>query len=141
VLVENGGFGAQSAAPIARQVLDYYLLGKVPAGIKPEDPCRDRRRLPRPPNDPDVLGFVRKWLRFLLSILRRLSILMLLILGAPTYSAVIMVSASPERISRTLAINTTVSLPGHVAGRRSHAAPSACMSIALPLYALGVSYC
>jgi cell division protein FtsI/penicillin-binding protein 2 len=30
VLVENGGFGAQSAAPIARQVLDYWLLGKVP---------------------------------------------------------------------------------------------------------------
>ena len=31
VIVENGGFGARSAAPIARTVLDYYLLGKVPA--------------------------------------------------------------------------------------------------------------
>jgi penicillin-binding protein 2 len=30
VLVENGGFGAAAAAPIARQVLDYYLLGKLP---------------------------------------------------------------------------------------------------------------
>ncbi len=30
ILVENGGFGARAAAPIARQVLDYYLLGKVP---------------------------------------------------------------------------------------------------------------
>jgi penicillin-binding protein 2 len=38
VLVENGGFGAESAAPIARAVLDYYLLGKLPAGIAPEDP-------------------------------------------------------------------------------------------------------
>ena len=28
VLVENAGFGARAAAPIARQVLDYYLLGK-----------------------------------------------------------------------------------------------------------------
>ncbi len=28
VLVENGGFGSQSAAPIARQVIDYYLLGR-----------------------------------------------------------------------------------------------------------------
>ena len=37
VLVENGGFGAQSAAPIARMVLDYYLLGKLPAGAAPED--------------------------------------------------------------------------------------------------------
>lgn len=37
VLVENGGFGAQSAAPIARQVLDYYLLGKLPKEAAAED--------------------------------------------------------------------------------------------------------
>ena len=37
VLVENGGFGAQSAAPIARMVIDYYLLGKLPAGAAKED--------------------------------------------------------------------------------------------------------
>jgi penicillin-binding protein 2 len=43
VLVENGGFGARAAAPIARTVLDYYLLGKLPdapagrAGVAPED--------------------------------------------------------------------------------------------------------
>jgi penicillin-binding protein 2 len=37
VLVENGGFGAQSAAPIARMVMDYYLLGKLPAGAAQED--------------------------------------------------------------------------------------------------------
>ena len=37
VLVENGGFGAQAAAPIARQVFDYYLLGNKPAGPAPED--------------------------------------------------------------------------------------------------------
>ena len=30
VLVENGGHGGAVAAPIARKVLDYYLLGKVP---------------------------------------------------------------------------------------------------------------
>jgi penicillin-binding protein 2 len=38
VLVENGGFGAQAAAPIARTVLDYYLLGKkagVPVVVAP----------------------------------------------------------------------------------------------------------
>jgi penicillin-binding protein 2 len=29
VLVENGGFGAQAAAPIARQVIDYVLTGKT----------------------------------------------------------------------------------------------------------------
>ncbi|MDI6747555.1 MAG: penicillin-binding protein 2 [Rhodocyclaceae bacterium] len=37
VLVENGGFGAQAAAPIARQVFDYYLLGKLPKGMAPTD--------------------------------------------------------------------------------------------------------
>ncbi len=37
VLVENGGFGAQSAAPIARMVLDYYLLGKLPKGAAKDD--------------------------------------------------------------------------------------------------------
>jgi penicillin-binding protein 2 len=35
VLVENGGFGAQTAAPIARQVLDYFLLGDPGKGPAP----------------------------------------------------------------------------------------------------------
>ena len=30
VLVENGGHGASAAAPVARAVLDFYLLGKEP---------------------------------------------------------------------------------------------------------------
>ncbi|MDP1735688.1 MAG: penicillin-binding protein 2 [Sulfuritalea sp.] len=37
ILVENGGFGAQAAAPIARLVLDYYLLGKRPNAPAPVD--------------------------------------------------------------------------------------------------------
>ena len=43
VLVENGGFGAQAAAPIARAVFDYYLLGQkprapAPPGTGPREP-------------------------------------------------------------------------------------------------------
>jgi penicillin-binding protein 2 len=38
VLVENGGFGARAAAPIARQVIDYHLLGKVPTAPAKEGP-------------------------------------------------------------------------------------------------------
>jgi len=34
VIVENGGFGATAAAPIARAVLDYYLLGKSPDPVR-----------------------------------------------------------------------------------------------------------
>jgi len=33
VIVENGGFGARAAAPIARTMLDYFLLGKLPQGM------------------------------------------------------------------------------------------------------------
>ncbi|MDB5798927.1 MAG: mrdA [Paucimonas sp.] len=35
LIVENGGFGATAAAPIARQALDYYLLGKRPVVKEP----------------------------------------------------------------------------------------------------------
>ncbi|MEO8441062.1 MAG: penicillin-binding protein 2 [Betaproteobacteria bacterium] len=42
VLVENAGFGARAAAPIARQVLDYYLLGKQPTPVKPDDSATGR---------------------------------------------------------------------------------------------------
>jgi penicillin-binding protein 2 len=31
IVVENGGHGGSTAAPIARQVFDFYLLGKMPA--------------------------------------------------------------------------------------------------------------
>ncbi len=30
IVVENGGFGSEAAAPIVRSALDYYLLGKKP---------------------------------------------------------------------------------------------------------------
>ena len=45
VIVENGGFGARAAAPIARTVLDYYLLGKLPAALQAdaEDDVEDDR--------------------------------------------------------------------------------------------------
>ena len=36
VLVENGGFGATAAAPIAREVLDFFLLSKLPDPKKPK---------------------------------------------------------------------------------------------------------
>jgi penicillin-binding protein 2 len=41
VLVENGGFGAQAAAPIARMVIDYYLLGRTPDGPAKEDDVQE----------------------------------------------------------------------------------------------------
>lgn len=34
VLAENGGHGGSTAAPIARKVFDYYLLGKVPTPLE-----------------------------------------------------------------------------------------------------------
>ncbi|HQN64755.1 MAG TPA: penicillin-binding protein 2 [Methylophilus sp.] len=34
VIVENGGHGGSAAGPIARKVMDYYLLGKLPVAEK-----------------------------------------------------------------------------------------------------------
>ncbi|MFA7503967.1 MAG: penicillin-binding protein 2 [Burkholderiaceae bacterium] len=35
VIMENAGFGAAAAAPLARKVLDYHLLGKLPPDTDP----------------------------------------------------------------------------------------------------------
>lgn len=40
LIVENGGFGAQAAAPIARKVFDYVLLGKLPKDTPEPFPAR-----------------------------------------------------------------------------------------------------
>jgi penicillin-binding protein 2 len=45
VIVENGGFGARAAAPIARTMLDYYLLGKLPPGMEQATPEDDAAEL------------------------------------------------------------------------------------------------
>jgi hypothetical protein len=37
-LVENGGFGATAAAPIARKVLDSYLLAEDAPAMAPNAP-------------------------------------------------------------------------------------------------------
>ncbi|ODV40728.1 penicillin-binding protein 2 [Cupriavidus sp. UYMMa02A] len=38
LIVENAGFGAAVAAPIARKVMDYYLLGKWPSELEASAP-------------------------------------------------------------------------------------------------------
>lgn len=46
VLVENGGFGATAAAPIARAALDYWLLGKNSLGLPRPSTCAISHRNP-----------------------------------------------------------------------------------------------
>jgi penicillin-binding protein 2 len=41
ILVENGRHGGATAGPIAREVFDYYLLGKKPVNVKRLDPGAD----------------------------------------------------------------------------------------------------
>jgi penicillin-binding protein 2 len=50
VLVENGGFGAAAAAPIARKVLDAFLLGvdAVPEPKKTAAPVHTTAEVPKP---------------------------------------------------------------------------------------------
>jgi penicillin-binding protein 2 len=40
VIVENGGHGGSAAGPIARKVMDYYLLGKLPTIETPTDAAK-----------------------------------------------------------------------------------------------------
>ncbi len=54
VLVENGGFGARAAAPIARVAIDYFLLGKVPPGMGPLLTDRLPPEAARRPDSPRV---------------------------------------------------------------------------------------
>ncbi len=55
VLVENAGFGARAAAPVARKVLDYFLLGK--RVDKPTEPApQPRKRSDKPAELPSLLG-------------------------------------------------------------------------------------
>lgn len=44
VIVENGGHGGSAAGPIARQVMDYHLLGKEPAATPDAAPMEDDTR-------------------------------------------------------------------------------------------------
>jgi penicillin-binding protein 2 len=41
ILVENGGHGGSTAAPIARTVMDYYMLGKLPKEALPEESAEE----------------------------------------------------------------------------------------------------
>jgi penicillin-binding protein 2 len=43
ILVENGRHGGSTAGPMAREIFDYYLLGKKPV----------RNELPKPEEQPD----------------------------------------------------------------------------------------
>jgi penicillin-binding protein 2 len=51
VLVENGGFGASAAAPIARRVMDAFLLGAPPAPVA-DAPVPAGSADDAPPDDP-----------------------------------------------------------------------------------------
>lgn len=42
VMVENGGHGGSTAAPVARKVIDYWLLGKMPAAPLAPDAAEQR---------------------------------------------------------------------------------------------------
>lgn len=51
VIVENGRHGGSTAGPIARKVMDYYLLGKVPSAAEPK--LKELINLPVAPNPVD----------------------------------------------------------------------------------------
>jgi penicillin-binding protein 2 len=52
VIVENGGHGGSAAGPIARQVMDYHLLGKLPPLPAP---APEKNALPPKPINADAV--------------------------------------------------------------------------------------
>ena len=96
VLVENGGFGASAAAPIARRVLDYYRsTTRRKSGSRGcrcthtrRNPMRQERPLTERRFDP------RRWLMLHQALDPALLLILSLLLS---YAFVLMVSASPER--------------------------------------------
>ena len=51
VIIENGGSGSSAAAPVARKVMDYYLLGKdanAPVPESPDSAVSDSESTPEP---------------------------------------------------------------------------------------------
>lgn len=58
ILVENGGFGAKAAAPIARKIMDYWLTGEndlglpPPKGVTPAKKMKSANRTPKAENTP-----------------------------------------------------------------------------------------
>jgi penicillin-binding protein 2 len=56
VAVEGGGFGADSAAPIARKVFDAWLLGKMPEAPAAEAAGTEGAAIAATPDSADVIG-------------------------------------------------------------------------------------
>lgn len=56
VAVEGGGYGASTAAPIARKIFDAWLLGKLPEGLEPLDSARGRTAIGLTQFDMTVAG-------------------------------------------------------------------------------------
>jgi penicillin-binding protein 2 len=57
VIVENGQHGGSTAGPIARKVMDYYLLGKVPPvePVTPVAPIKEPIKKPLKPVKPGTI--------------------------------------------------------------------------------------
>ncbi|HNQ04306.1 MAG TPA: penicillin-binding protein 2 [Thiobacillaceae bacterium] len=57
VMVENGGHGSSTAAPIARKVMDYWLLGKLPGLSVSEEQAR---AAPQPQEEQEDSGLAEE---------------------------------------------------------------------------------
>ncbi len=55
-MVEHGGYGGSAAAPIARQVFDAWLLGKMPEGVGAAEDGEGDPPADGPPTAPEREG-------------------------------------------------------------------------------------
>ena len=136
VLVENGGFGAQAAAPIARAVLDYYLLGQEPGGGAGRDDARERRRERLMGNLVALLAKI--WERIARPVDSLLMAVALAIVGV---GLVTLFSATDQNVARVTSQALSLGFALVLMWVVANVSPQQLARIALPLYAASVLAC
>ena len=139
VLVENGGFGAQAAAPIARAVFDYYLLGEQAPPVTPirRPARRGRRKRLGPHTMADVLAFLLLVLWELLC--RRVdSYLMSAALAIVGIGLVTLFSASDQSVARVTSQAGSLGFALVLMWIVANIPPQQLARAAVPLYVLSV---
>jgi penicillin-binding protein 2 len=147
VMVENGGHGGSTAAPVARKVIDYWLLGKLPTIYAPEEPADaaipDEIEDSGPAGD-EVRGAATRGDRAMIQrFLSRLvgppgwplmGLLALLLL----ISTAVVFSASGENTDRMISHLTNIGVALGAMLLVAHIPPQRLMQFAPPAYILGL---
>ncbi len=132
VLVENGGFGAQAAAPIARQVMDYYVAGVRKDAARTGGHNAGQRRSER---------LMAQFLAQLWEVLTRRidSFLLGIALSIAGVGLITLFSASDQSMARLTSQAASLGFALMLMWIVANIPPQTIARAAVPLYALGIA--